>query len=233
MRLATVRAMSESHKETAGRAAVDHVRRGMRVGLGTGSTVKYTIVEIGERLRDDRLADIVAVPTSSATAELAESVGIRLIELDGSPLDVAIDGADEIDPALGLTKGGGGALMREKIVAAAADVFIAVAHEDKLVSALGESFAIPVEVSRFGIEATLHHLGGFGRPQLRLDSRQPLISENGNYIVDIDVAPIYHPFRFNELLATTPGVLETGIFVNMADMALIGTDDGVELLEGV
>lgn len=225
--------MSESHKETAGRAAVDYVRRGMRVGLGTGSTVRYSILEIGERLADDRLADIVGVSTSAATSELAHSAGIPLMELDGSALDVVIDGADEIDPALALTKGGGGALMREKIVASAADLFIAVAHEDKLVSALGESFAIPVEVSQFGIDGTLHHLGGFGKPEVRLDGGEPMVTENGNFIVDIDVAPIYHPFRFNELLSTIPGVLETGIFVNMADMALIGTESGVELLEGV
>lgn len=225
--------MSETHKEIAGRAAVDHVRRGMRIGLGTGSTVKYTITEIADRLADDRLGDIVAVPTSIATAELAESLGIPLVDLDGTPLDLVIDGADEIDPALALTKGGGGALMREKIVAAAAHTFIVVAHEDKLVSALGESFPIPVEVAQFGIESTLHHLGGFGKPELRRDGTEPFVTDNGNYVVDIAVAPIYHPHRFNELLATTPGVLETGIFVNIADIAIVGTDEGVELLEGV
>ncbi len=212
---------------------MDYVRPGMRVGLGSGSTIRYTILEIGDRLADERLVDIAAVATSAKTAELAEGVGIKLAELDGSPLDIAIDGADEIDPALALTKGGGGALLREKIVAAMAKYFVAVAHEDKLVSALGETFPIPVEVSQFGIEATLYQLGGFGKPQLRTEGRNPVESENGNYLVDLAVAPIYHPHRFNELLSTTPGVLETGIFVNMADIALIGTDDGVELLEGV
>ncbi len=221
---------TERYKQAAAAAAIDRIQSGQVVGLGTGSTARYAIEELGERLRLGRLGDVVGIPTSEATAALAAQHGIPLTEIGRSPMALAIDGADEITPGLALTKGGGGALLREKIVAAAAHRFIVIADHSKLVERLGSTFSIPVEVARFGVRGTMDQLRRFGNPTLRTVVDEPMVTDNGNFVVDLQVEPIDHVARFNELLSSTPGVLETGLFVGIADEALIGGPGGVTAL---
>lgn len=217
-------------KKAAAMAAVDQITSGQVVGLGTGSTVRYAIVELGQRLRQKRLGDVVGIPTSEETAALAAQEGIPLVEVGRSPMGIAIDGADEIAPSLALTKGGGGALLREKIVAAAAHRFVVVADESKLVDRLGSSSPIPVEVATFGYRGTMDQLRRFGNPNLRTSTGEPFVTDNGNYIVDLQVEDVEHPARFNELLSSVPGVLETGLFVGLADEALVAGAGGVRTI---
>ena len=158
---------------------------------------------------------------------LAAQEGIKLTEVGRSPMGLAIDGADEIAPSLALTKGGGGALLREKIVAAAAHRFIVIADDSKLVDQLGSRFPIPIEVARFGVRGTMDHLRRFGNPTLRTEIGGPFLTDNGNYVVDLQVEPIEDPARFNQLLSSMPGVMETGLFVSIADEALIAGPGGV------
>ena len=221
------RMSSERQKRAAALAAVDRIQSGQVIGLGTGSTARFAIEEIGQRLRQGRLGDVVGVPTSDDTAALAAQQGIPLTEVGHSPMALAIDGADEITPTLSLTKGGGGALLREKIVAAAAFQFIVIADESKLVDALGSTFPIPIEVARFGVRGTMDHLRRFGNPTLRTLADEPFVSDNGNFVEDIKVEPIEHPTRWNELVSSLPGVLETGVFVGLAAEALVAGPGGV------
>lgn len=222
---------TDRFKEDAAQAAVDRIRTGMVVGLGTGSTVRYVLEEIGERLRQGRLSAVTGVPTSDETAALASDLGIPLTEVGKSPIALAIDGADEITPDLALTKGGGGgALLREKIVASAAGALVVVGDESKLVDRLGSKYPVPVEVARFGVLGTLELLRRFGHPTIRSRLDEPVITDNGNYIVDVQVEPIDHPVRFNELLSTVAGVLETGIFTGLATEALVAGPGGVRTL---
>lgn len=218
----------DAQKRRAGEAAAELVEDGMRLGLGTGSTARYFIEAVARRLLRGELEGVVGVPTSRATAELALELGIPLVDLD-APLDLAVDGADEVGPGLGLIKGGGGALLREKIVAAAAAQFVVVADSSKLVGHLGETFALPVEVARFGHLVTLAALQRAGDAWLRGGDR-PFVTDNGNYIVDVATGPIHDAEAMAASLALTPGVVETGLFVGLADRALIGTDSGVEEL---
>ncbi len=217
----------ERFKQAAAVAALERIQPGMVIGLGTGSTARYFIEELGERLRQRRLAGVTGVPTSEETAALAVQLGIPLTGVGQSPIAFAFDGADEITPGLALTKGGGGALLREKIVAGAALRFVVIADESKLVDRLGTQHAIPIEVSTFGVRGTMDHLRRFGNPTLRVATGEPFVTDSGNYIVDLQVEPIDHPARFNELVSTVPGVLETGIFVGIADEALIAGPAGV------
>lgn len=223
-------AETERYKQAAAQAAVDRIQSGMVIGLGTGSTARYLIEDIGQRLRERRLGGVTGVPTSEATAALAVQLAIPLTGVGQSPIAFAFDGADEITPGLALTKGGGGALLREKIVAAAALTFVVIADESKLVDRLGTRHDIPVEVATFGVRGTMEHLRRFGNPTLRLDTGEPFVTDNGNYIVDLQVEPIDHPARFNQLLSSIPGVLETGIFVGIADEALVAGPGGVRSL---
>ncbi len=218
---------NERYKQAAALAAVDRIQSGQVVGLGTGSTARHAIEEIGERLRRRRLGDVVGVPTSDETAALAARSGIPLTEVGHSPIALAIDGADEITPMLELTKGGGGALLREKIVAAAAHHFIVIADDSKLVDRLGTTRPVPVEVARFGVRGTMDQLRRFGNPTLRTAADEPFVTDNGNFIVDLQVEPIQRPGRWNELVCSLPGVLDTGIFVGIAAEALVAGPGGV------
>ncbi len=218
-------------KQAAAVAAADLVQPGMVIGLGTGSTATFFIEELGERLKRGRIGGITGIPTSEATAILAVEHGIPLTEVGHSPLALAVDGADEITPGLSLTKGGGGALLREKIVAAAANRFIVIADDSKLVDRLGTKMPIPVEIARFGFRGTLDQMRRFGNPTLRTVDREPVYTDNGNFVVDLQVEPIEHPARFNQLLASVAGVLETGLFIGIADEALVGGVGGVKRLQ--
>jgi ribose 5-phosphate isomerase A len=214
----------ERQKRAAAERAVTYVESGMRLGLGTGSTAKHVLDVLSERLRDGSLRDLAGVPTSRATAEYARKVGIPLVDLDDvSTLDLAIDGADEVDPRLDLVKGLGGALLWEKIVESAADRFVVVVDESKLVQRLGEKAPIPVEVVPFGWRSLLPHFVDAGaRPELRMDGSQPLITDGGHHIVDchfeggIDDAP-----GMALLLRSRAGVVETGMFIGMATAVVV------------
>ena len=214
----------EGQKRRAGERAALLVESGMRVGFGTGSTTRFFTEKVGELLGRGSLTGVFAVPTSRATAELVLDLGIPVVDLEG-PLDLAVDGADEVAPDLSLIKGGGGALLREKIVAAAADQFVVIAHEGKDVSALGTTFKLPVEIARFGANVTLTRLTEFGEAMLRGEQR-PYVTDNGNYIVDIDTGPIGAPAELDVALSVLPGVVATGLFVGMADSVIFGHDDG-------
>lgn len=219
----------ETFKQQAAVAAVQHVESGMVVGLGTGSTAKYAVLEVGRKLRQGELHDIRAVPTSEATARLAAEQGIPLKELDPSGVDVAIDGADEIDPGLNLIKGLGGALLREKIVEQTARLFIAVADHTKLVERLGRGF-LPLEIVPFGYRVTLRGLEAFGEPQLWMNGDQPFVTDGGNYAAKMKVAPIENPAELHARLKAMAGVVDTGLFPKMATRGYVAGEGGVQVL---
>lgn len=207
-------------KEAAGKAASELIQNGMTVGLGTGSTAAYFIKHLAFRCQNG--LKIKAIATSSASETLAKKGGIPLLdEKKIKTLDIAIDGADEIDCRLQMIKGGGGALLREKIIACMANEMIAIVDQKKYVKTLG-AFPLPIEVSCFGIAATLHHLRQY-HPKVRPN----FLSDNGNFIVDLHLKKkIRHVEELDRQLKSIPGVLETGLFVNIAKMVIIGYEDG-------
>jgi ribose 5-phosphate isomerase A len=221
--------MIEDLKKIAGEAAALRVQDGMVVGLGTGSTVKYTILKIGEMIKNG--LDVVAVPTSTHTEKLARENGIPLTSLDSiDRIDLTIDGADEVDSSLNLIKGGGGALLREKMVAYYSNYEIIVVDERKISDELG-SFPLPVEITRFGAKKTMRRLGELGcTPALR-GGENPFITDNGNYIVDCKFARIINPKKLALELNSIPGVVENGLFVDLAKEIYIGTKNGLKIKE--
>ncbi len=218
----------EDAKRAVGHAAAALVEAGMRVGLGTGSTARYLVARLGERVRDEGLR-ITGVPTSEATAAQAASLGIPLAEPDAA-LDLAIDGADEVERGtLRLIKGLGGALLREKIVAQLARRFVVVADETKLVDVLGTRSPLPVEVARYGLQATTRRIAeAGGQPVLRRGADgAPFVTDGGNVILDCaGFAPIRDPFTLQRELRAIAGVFETGLFLELADEALVAGADG-------
>jgi len=221
----------DAMKSVAAVAAVDEIESGMVVGLGTGSTAAHAVREVGRRLATGRLERISAIPTSLETEKLAAEVLIPLIEPGTYPIDVAIDGADEIAPDLALTKGGGGALLREKVIAAAARRFVVIADDSKLVAALGSSFDIPIEVARYGLRITTNELERLGRPGLRSNEHGPFVTDNGNHIIDLAVDPIEDPTALEASLQAIPGVLATGLFIGIADVAYVAGPGGIRRIE--
>lgn len=224
----------EEAKKRVALEAVKHLEGDFIVGLGSGSTAAYVIQEIGRQMLQDGLR-VLGVPTSSQAMMLAVRSGIPLTTLDEYPsLDLAIDGADQIDKKLNLIKGGGGAMTREKIVASAAKQFIVVADETKLVEKLGQKCRVPVEVLPFALAtatASIRKLGG--EPLLRDGGGKvgAVVTDNGNYIVDIDFGPINDAEELNQRLKLIPGVVETGLFIKMADIVYLGKPDGIIKLE--
>jgi len=218
-------------KAAAALAAVDEVASGMVVGLGTGSTAAHALREIARRLRTGRLDDVAGVPTSVATDHLARELGIPLVEPGAAPIDLAIDGADEIAPDLALTKGGGGALLREKVIASAAARFVVISDDSKLVGALGTTFDIPLEVAQFGLGITVTALQVLGRPHVRIARDTPVVTDNGNFIVDLAVDPIRDAAAFDRALHMVPGVLATGLFVGVAAVAYVAGSNGIRRIE--
>lgn len=225
----------EAFKQQAAIQAVSYVQSGMVLGLGTGSTARYAVLEIGRLLREGQLQEVLGVPTSEATAALARQEGIQLIELDEDGVDLAIDGADEIGPNLALIKGLGGALLREKIVEATAKEFIVIADHSKRVETLGRG-PLPIEIVPFGYRSTLEQLAELGnsyryRPfevQLRLEGSKPFMSDGGHYIAHLKTGPITEPARLEADLKLIPGVVESGLFVGMATLAVLAGPEGVE-----
>jgi ribose 5-phosphate isomerase A len=226
--------MSDDLKRRAAEASLDYVSEGMRVGLGSGTTAAQVIRLLGRRVSDG--LRIAGVPTSAATERLARQVGIPLTTLDAD-VDLCIDGADEIGPGLGLIKGRGGALLREKIVATAAKRVVIVADASKLVDELGAA-PLPIEVVSFGFAATLRAIeraaAGAGLAvQLtqRLRGAEPHVTDSGHWIVDASFGRIPDPEALAQRLANIPGIVEHGLFLGLADRAIVASPDGVRELE--
>jgi ribose 5-phosphate isomerase A len=227
----------EALKRRAAARALEEVRDGMKLGLGTGSTAKHFVELLGERVRDG--LDVVGVPTSEVTRADAERCGIRLSTLDEiDQLDLTVDGADEVDARLDLIKGGGGALLREKIVAAASDRMIVIADESKWVDRLGR-FPLPVEVIPFGLAATrraiekaLAAAGCAGELKLRPGKDgHAFVTDGGHWIVDAHLGRISDAPRLAQLLSAIPGVVEHGLFVGMASTVVLAGTDGIRTVE--
>ena len=206
--------------------ALSHVRDGALVGLGSGRTASAFVRALGARVRQGLRAR--GVPTSEATARLAREVGVPLAGLDEGVLDLTVDGADEVDPRLELIKGYGGALVRERIVAAASRRLIIVAGGEKLVRMLGSRGRLPVEVIPFACPLAMRELAGLGcRPALRTVDGKPFVSDNGNWIIDCGVRPIEAPADFARDLRAIAGVVDTGLFLGMADLVLVAEARGI------
>ncbi|MGH1418264.1 MAG: ribose-5-phosphate isomerase RpiA [Hyphomicrobiaceae bacterium] len=228
---------ADAQKRAAAEAALELIEDGMKLGLGTGSTAEHFVDLLGARVKEG--LKVTCVPTSQATHAQAEALGIKLVTLDDEPaLDLTIDGADEIDANLCLIKGGGGALLREKIVAAASGGMVVIAHESKVVEQLGK-FPLPIEVVPFGLGATLHLVGMLsedcgcsGEINLRLNADgQPFTTDGGHYILDCSFGTIPDPEELDQVLRFAPGVVETGLFVGVADIAIVAGPEGVTMLE--
>ncbi|MEK3793988.1 ribose-5-phosphate isomerase RpiA [Paenibacillus sp. FSL R7-0204] len=219
-------------KQLAAEKAVEYVQDGMKVGLGTGSTAYWAISKLGERVSEG--LQITAVATSQASEDQARELGIPLVAFsDVDSLDLTIDGADELDGALQLIKGGGGALLREKIVAMGSARMIVVADESKAVTTLGK-FPLPVEIVPFAWEWTVADLAKLGcKTELRRSGEDLYKTDNGNYIADCRFEAIKSAAELALALQRIPGVVEHGLFIGIADLAIIGKSDGtIEIIEG-
>lgn len=224
----------EELKKTAGIHAAKYVKNGMKVGLGTGSTVKYTILELGRRIKEENL-EIMCVPTSIATEKLSIENGIQLHELSSlDGLDLVIDGADEFDKDLTLIKGGGGALVREKIIAQASKQMIVVADDSKKVESLGR-FPLPVEVIQFSWKETRRQISQItGLPESKIEKRNQnnnsFITDNGNFILDLHLETIENPQKLESDLNKLAGVLDCGLFCNIANTVVLAGKNGLEII---
>lgn len=228
--------MSEDLKRVAAAAALDEVRPGMRLGLGTGSTARHFVALLGERVA--RGLDCICVATSESTAAQARALGLRLTDLDETPeLDLTVDGADEIGPSLTLIKGGGGALLREKIVAAASRRMVVIADASKEVAVLGR-FPLPIEVNRFGLGATrlaielvmrAHEAEGVLKVR-QAASGDPFLTDGGHLVLDAFFGRICSPQALSRALLDIPGVVEHGLFIDLCDQAYVAGAGGVTLV---
>lgn len=213
-------------KQAVGLAAANQVQSNSIVGLGTGSTTAYALQFIGDRLKSGELTNVLGIPTSFQAQVLAREYGIPLTTLDAvDHIDVAIDGADEVDPQKNLIKGGGAAHTQEKIVDALADLFLVVVDSGKLVDKLGSTFLLPVEVIPLALSPVMRAITQLGgEPQLRMGVRKagPVVTDQGNLIIDVKFAAIDNPGELEKQLNNIPGVLENGLFVGVADRILVG-----------
>ncbi|BCL80363.1 ribose-5-phosphate isomerase A [Ktedonobacteria bacterium brp13] len=230
--MSTQKSQQDLWKQQVGEAAAQLIDEGMVVGLGTGTTANYLVLALGERVRQG-LHIIGAVSSSQATMDLAASLNIPLTDLDHHPvLDIYIDGADEIDPQLQLIKGAGGALVREKIVASSAKHFVVIADPSKLVKQLGHIFPLPVEVTPLAKTPVKLHLEALGaNVTLRVRNGETFITDNKNNILDCTFPQgITDPVTLDAKIQSIVGVVETGLFLNMAEKVLIGGPEGVKVL---
>jgi len=218
-------------KQEVGKAAANRVQSNSIVGLGTGSTTAFALQYIGERLQKGELTNVVGVPTSFQAEVLAREYGIPLTTLDViDHIDIAIDGADEVDPQKNLIKGGGAAHTREKIVDALADFFLVVVDSGKLVEKLGSTFLLPVEVIPMAVTPVMRALTKLGgKPELRMGIRKagPVVTDQGNLVIDVKFEAIANPAELEKTINNLPGVLENGLFVGVTDLVLVG-----EIIDG-
>lgn len=222
----------EELKKIAAAAAVDEIQSGMVVGLGTGSTAAPMVDELGRRLQTGQLKHIIGIPTSEKTAQQARLLQIPLATLDERPqIDLTIDGADEIDPQVDLIKGLGGSLLREKIVAASSARMIIIADQRKIVQRLGSRAPLPVEVIPFAERPVTDFLRSLGsRPVKRRVEGELFITDEGNIILDCYFEEMPEPYRLSQTIIAQPGIVEHGLFLGMASLAIIATDDGLKTL---
>lgn len=219
-----------SPKQAAGIAAAQLVQTGMKLGLGTGTTVAFFLEALAARIEKEKL-EVIGVATSVQTSDLATKLGIPISDLEHYPaLDLVVDGADEVDPEFRLIKGGGGALLREKIVAAASDKVAIIIGTGKRVDRLGTTFLLPVEIIPFGYVTTRDYVASTSgsTPYLRTtEEGQPFVTDNGNYILDCKFDEgIADPEKLHADLSQIPGVAEVGLFLNLCDIVFEGQDDG-------
>ncbi|HKE12929.1 MAG TPA: ribose-5-phosphate isomerase RpiA [Myxococcota bacterium] len=214
---------------TAGERALEFIEAGQAVGLGTGRAASAFIERLAERVKGG--LRLRGVPTSERSARLAQSLGIPLVSLaDAGPLDLCVDGADEVDPQLDLIKGYGGALVREKIVAASARKLVILVGPEKLVQRLGARGRLPVEVVPFGLSLATRRLRDLGcEPQLRMDGAAAYLTDNGNHILDCGIRPLENPVRFESELRAIPGLVGSGLFLGMADVVIVEDGDRAEV----
>lgn len=224
----------ESAKRMAAVEAAKHIKESFIVGLGSGTTAAYALKEIGRRILEERM-HIYGVPTSHQAYLLAVQHSIPLTTLDEHPqLDVTIDGADQVDENLNMIKGMGGALTREKIVASASKTNIIVVDETKLTKELGVNQPVPVEVLPFALSTVMAKLSMLGRKADLREAREklgPVVTDNGNFIVDVSFGPIDNPTELNKDLKAIPGIIETGLFVKMANVVYVGGREAVQKLQ--
>lgn len=219
----------EQLKKAVGEKAATFVKDGMKVGLGSGSTVYWLVRALGERIEQEGI-QIEGIPSSIQTGAWAKEFGVPLTNFaETKELDVTIDGSDEVDPDFQLIKGGGAALFREKIIAQAAEKLIIIVDESKMVDHLG-AYALPVEILPFAWERTAHEIEKLDCvPVLRLKDGEPLVTDNGNYIVDCPFERIEDPADLDWKIQAIAGVVETGLFIDMADTVIIGSSEGVKI----
>ena len=213
--------------------ALSQISDGMVVGIGSGSTIELLVPKLAEKLNHEQI-DITGVCTSNKTAYIAKELGIRVVDVnDVEKIDVAIDGADEVDSNLNLIKGGGGALFREKVIDAMAEKFIVLVDESKCVSYLGETFNLPVEVDKFNWLLVSKKIVAYDNLKVmrRMVDDVPFITDNGNYILDVTLNSSIDPYAMHEFLIHLVGVLETGYFIDVTDQVIIGTQTGVKILD--
>jgi ribose 5-phosphate isomerase A len=223
----------DEQKKAAALAALDYVKPGMKIGLGTGSTANHFIRSLGEKAKAG--LDVRCVATSKASFDLAKSLGLKITTLEENPhLDLTVDGADEFDGKFQLIKGGGGALLLEKIVATSSRYMIVIADRSKQVETLGK-FPLPVEVVPFGVNATawkieraLRICNLKGKLTMRLKDGKPFVTDSGNAIIDVALGAIPEADRLGNLLSCTPGVVDHGLFISICGIILMGTEDGVK-----
>ncbi len=222
----------EEAKKRAAHAALSHVESETVIGLGTGSTAEHMIQILSSLLASGKLTDVKGVPTSNRTSKFANALGVPITTLNEYPiLDLSIDGADLIDNNLNVIKGGGGALFREKIVASASKTYIIIADKRKIVKKLGTGFPLPIEVLPFSMTHVTQKISELGAEVMtRSVHNKPIVTDNGNYILDADFGPINNPERLEINLKSIPGVIETGLFLGYVDIAYLGTEDGIQKL---
>jgi ribose 5-phosphate isomerase A len=219
-------------KQRAGEEAVSFVQNGMVVGLGTGSTADFFLRALADRIADGRLKGIRGLPTSRASEVLGRGLGIPITTFAECPhADITVDGADEIDPSLNLIKGRGGALLREKVVAQNSSRLVIIADDSKKVTTLGTRFPLPVEVTVFGFETQVEFLKSLGSvPTLRMAGDKPYVTDNGNYIYDCKFPRIDNAMALDRELGMRAGVVESGLFLGIAKIALVAGKTDVERL---
>lgn len=221
-------------KKEAAIKAVEYIKSGMIVGLGTGSTVQFALEEIARKLNSGELKDIIGIPTSIRTRNESKRLGIHLTTLDENPeIDLTIDGADEVDAELNLIKGGGGAHLHEKIIAQASKTFIAIVDEGKISEKLGEKFYVPVEVIPAALKTTTIYIERLGAEvkQRMLENGDPYLSDENNYIIDAYFGEIDNPAELADLLSTKAGIVEHGLFIGIASTIVVAGKNGVYLKE--